>query len=57
MIMIVHEAAGMAKPVEPLDDGAKHKEKILSVLVAQKYFVPSIPSGGDMIDGIWIFNS
>jgi hypothetical protein len=44
-------------PVKSLYHRTKDKKEILSVLIAQKHLAPSIPSGCDVIHGIWIFNS
>jgi hypothetical protein len=48
MIVIVHQTVGLAEPVEHLYDGPKHKEKILSILIAQQYFIP-LDSGDNSI--------
>jgi hypothetical protein len=57
MIVIVHETVGVAKPIEPLHNRTKHNEKVLSILIAQKNFIPSIATRGNVIDGVWIFYS
>ena len=57
MIMIVHEAVGVAKPIIPFNDDAKDSEKILSVLIVREYLVSRIAPRGDMINCIRIFYS
>lgn len=57
VIMVVHQTVGMTQPVILLNDGIKHKKKILPVLIANKYLVPCISTRGHVVNGIWIFYS
>ena len=57
MIMIVHEAVCVAKPIIPFNDNAKDSKKILSVLIISEYPVSCIAPRGDVINRIRIFYS
>jgi hypothetical protein len=57
MVVIGHEAVGMADPVVSLIDMPKGAKEVFSVLVVLKYRVLVITPGGDMIYGVWIFDT
>jgi hypothetical protein len=50
MIVIVHQAIGMAKPVEPGDDGRQDFKKQHPILVIGIDRTAGIPTGCDMVD-------
>ena len=57
MIMVVHEAIGMAKPVETIVDFFQDVEKEGTVFIIVKDLIPCIASGGDVIEGAFVFYS
>jgi hypothetical protein len=57
MVVVLHEAVGVAKPVVPLDDYFQDGKEILTILIIAKYSVPRISTGCNMIGGSRIFDS
>ena len=51
MIMIGHQAVGMANPVIATNHPGQHVEKQLAISVGKKYFLASIAAAGQMING------
>jgi hypothetical protein len=54
MIVIIHQAVGMAKPVEPGNNGNEDVKKEQPILVVTKDRAAGIPSGGNMVNGTGI---
>jgi hypothetical protein len=54
--MIIHEAISMAKPTIPIIDLPQEIEQHLSIFIVLEDRPSRIPSGGDMIDSLSIFN-
>jgi hypothetical protein len=57
MVVIIHEAEGMAKPIVPSDNGSEDGKENLSILIIAENLVPRVPARSDMIDGSRIFDS
>ena len=55
MVVIGHEAVGVAKPIVSFIDMLKGIEEVLTILVVFKDGLFFITPGGDMIDGAGIF--
>jgi hypothetical protein len=55
MIVIIHQAVGMAKPVEPGNNGNEDVKKEQPILVVPKDGTAGIPTGGDMVYCTGIF--
>ena len=49
MIVVVHQAAGVAQPVEPFDHLRQHLKKPLQVDVIQVDLLTAIAAGSDML--------
>jgi len=57
MIVIVHEAIGMAEPMIFLVDRAEDVKKGRAVFIILVDGLPCIASGSDMVDGAAIFDT
>jgi hypothetical protein len=57
MIVIVHEAIGMAKPIIFLVDPAEDVKKGRAVFILLVDGLPCIAAGSDMVDGAAIFDT
>ena len=57
VVMIAHEAIGMAQPVVALLRFDKYLEEFKIVAIIMKYRLPSIAAGGDVIHGAGIFDA
>jgi hypothetical protein len=55
--MVVHEAVGMADPIESIDCLRKHLEERSSVAIVNEDVLPRISSCGQMVDSPWVFNA
>jgi len=51
MIMIGHQAVGMANPVIATNHPGQHVEKQLAISVGKKYSLASVATAGQMING------
>jgi hypothetical protein len=57
MVMVGHEAVGVAYPIVSLVDVLKGIEEIDTVLVILKNGFFLIPARGHVVDGAWIFDA
>jgi hypothetical protein len=55
MVMVIHEAPGVAKPMESLNYKPEQIEEVFSIFIDSEYPVSCIASGGHMIQGTRIF--
>jgi hypothetical protein len=55
MIMIVHEAVGVADPVISLIDVLEGVEEVQAVLVILEDGFLLVAARGDVVDGAWVF--
>jgi len=49
MIVVVHKAISMTDPFELFDDFREKIKKIHTVRIVQKYFVPGVAPGCDVV--------
>jgi hypothetical protein len=54
VVVVVHQAVGVAEPAIPGDDVREGADKYLTVLMVPKDPLPGIPPGGEMVDGTGI---
>ncbi len=57
VVVVVHQAVGMAEPPIAGDDLAEGLEKDLATRVVPEDLLPGVPPGGEMIDRTRIFDS
>ena len=57
MIMVRHQAVGMADPTVTTNHPAERAQEQLAVGIGEKYFLARIPAARQMIDGTGIFQS
>ena len=57
VVVVIHEAVGMADPVESIYHVSKDIEEVSSVLVIQEDGLLSVAPGGDMVEGTFEFYS
>ena len=57
VVVVIHEAIGVADPVVPLNNCAEDEKEYLPILIVAEYLVPRIPARGNMINSFRIFNS
>jgi len=57
MKMVIHEAISMAKPIVAFIDPVQSYKEIIAISVISVNRLLFIPSGGDMVDSPWIFDS
>jgi hypothetical protein len=50
MIVVVHQAVGMADPMIPLIDMLQHVQKVDAVLIVSENSLLFVAAGGDVID-------
>jgi hypothetical protein len=50
MIVIIHQAIGMAEPVEPRHSGSEDVEKQHPIIIITEDLTAGIPTGCDMVD-------
>ena len=55
MVVVGHEAVGVAQPVITLVDVLKGVEEVLAVLVVFEDGLLFVAAGGNMIYGTWVF--
>jgi hypothetical protein len=55
MVVIAHEAVGMAEPIEPLYNKAQAIEKCPVIGIVEKDFCPGIATRGYVVQGTGIF--
>jgi hypothetical protein len=55
MVMIFHQAVGMAEPIVPEGNILKRIQEHLSVLIVSEYCLSFVSSAGDVIDSTWKF--
>jgi hypothetical protein len=53
MVMVVHQAIGVAEPIIADSNALEGIEECLTVMIIAKYGFPLIPPTGDMIYGSW----
>jgi hypothetical protein len=56
MVVIAHEAACIADPVEPLYDKAQDTKKSLLIGIVSKDLCPGVATRGCVVEGSWILN-
>ena len=57
MVMVGHQAIGVAAPAKALNSVAEQVEKLLSVSIVHKDVVAAIATGRDMIDATGEFHT
>lgn len=57
MIVIVHQAVGMAQPAVAIDDVGQNREPLGAVAVVGHDILPGIAPAGDMVDGAGYLNA
>jgi hypothetical protein len=57
VIVVVHEAIGQHRHIEPLHGLPHDGEKILPVFVVLEYRFAPVATGCNMIDRVWKFNA
>ena len=57
MIVIVHQAIGMAEPAEAIDDMREERQPRGSILIGRDDVLPGVAATGDMIDGVGKFKT
>ena len=57
MVVIVHQAVGMAAPAVAIDHMGEEGEPLRPITVVRHDVLPGIPPTGDMVDGPRIFNA
>jgi hypothetical protein len=55
MVMILHQAVGMAEPIVPMGNILKRIQEHLSVLIVSESCLSFVPSASDVIDSTWKF--
>jgi hypothetical protein len=55
MVMILHQAVGMAEPIVPKGNILKRIQEHLSVLIVSENCLSFVSSAGDVIDSTWKF--
>jgi hypothetical protein len=53
MVMILHQAVGMAEPIVPKGNILKRIQENLSVLIVSEYCLSFVSSARDVIDSTW----
>jgi hypothetical protein len=57
VVMVAHQAIGMADPAEAADDLTEHLQKQAAVFVVEIDVLPGIASGGDVVERTGEFES
>ena len=57
VVVVIHQAVSMTEQVMPLRYRGEDIQKCLSIMIIVKYRLPSVPSGGHMVEGSWKLNS
>lgn len=57
MVMVDHEAKGVASPAEALDRLSQGFQKLAVVIIVEKDLLATISPGCDMVDGACKFNA
>jgi hypothetical protein len=55
MIVVVHQAVGVADPMIPLIDMLQHVQKVDAVLIVSENSLLFVATGGDVIDSTCVF--
>jgi hypothetical protein len=57
MVVVPHQAVGVAEPVEPLDHRSQDLKELSPVLIVEEDILPSVPAGGDVVHRPFIFDA
>jgi hypothetical protein len=51
MIVIAHQAIGVAEPAKPVDDMGENRQPLRPIAVVHHDVLPGVAPTGDMVDG------